>query len=64
MEIQVFNRREFGNLRTYPSNKEAELFLNLIGRGTFTADHLETIRQLGYEVKFVAAPENRDVLTA
>ena len=56
MIIEVFNRREYGNVRTYPNNREAELFLKLIVRGTFAPDHLETIKELGYEVSVVADP--------
>jgi len=56
MQIEVFNRREYGNTRTYPNNREAELFLKLIGRGTFAPEHLETIKELGYTVNMVPDP--------
>lgn len=63
MQIEVFKRREFGNLRTYPANDAAKLVLELTGKGTITEQHIIILKELGLEIIVVPDPLSVSVAT-
>jgi hypothetical protein len=61
MIIKVRRERVWGTVYTYPVCDTAKLLLKLIaGKGgknaakTFTPEHIETLKELGYELKIDA----------
>ena len=51
MKVEVIVRNEYGNVRAYPGNREAELFAKLAGTKTLTLEALRVIKDLGYEIE-------------
>lgn len=49
--ITVRIKNVYGNEMVYPACQESHLLANLTGTKTFTKYHLNTIRDLGYEIK-------------
>ena len=55
--LEVYIQHVFGKPLIYPANRTAKLFLALTNAKTFNQADLNTIKQLGYEVKTVLNPE-------
>jgi len=50
MEITVKIKNVYGNDLIYPICDTAIMLASLTGKKTFTAEHIETIKKLSYEV--------------
>ena len=50
MDIKVYRREVYGNIRYYPADDRAETLLRLTGTKTFTPEMLNIIEQTGYKV--------------
>jgi len=51
MIIEVIHRVNFGHNRFYPSNKNAKVLLELMGRETLTHEQLKTCKANGWQVE-------------
>ncbi len=54
--VQVFARSVYGAFKNYPANQEAEQFAELLKVKTFSTAQLESIKQLGFPIEYVADP--------
>lgn len=50
MDIRVYRREVYGNIRYYPADERADTLLQLTGTKTFTPEMLKTIEQVGLKV--------------
>lgn len=55
MTIQVTIKNVYGNDLVYPVDATAKKLCDLTGRKTFTQEHLEIIRALGFKIEVVSA---------
>jgi hypothetical protein len=52
MQLILKRKNVYGNELIYPVNNTAVIFANLIGKKTFTANDLDLISCLNYEIIF------------
>lgn len=57
MELQVFSRMVYGQLKLYPANDAARTLAQLIGKQTFTATDLRLAEKLGHTFTMVRDPQ-------
>lgn len=51
-QVIVKTKNVYGNELIYPVNTDAVIFANLVGKKTFTANDLDLITALGYQIIF------------
>ena len=63
-KVRFYLKSVYGNDLLYPDPecRNAEHFLQLIGRKTFNRSDLATIKALGYEVEQVLPPDQRALI--
>ncbi len=52
MILSVKEKSVYGNVLIYPNNYTAAVFIQLLGKKTFTSTDLKIIEQLGYKIEY------------
>jgi len=59
--LEVSIKTVYGVERIYPMNDAAKMLANLLGRKTFNTKDLESLKNLGYEIKQVESKKLEDL---
>lgn len=51
LKIQIRKKTVYGNDLTYPANEIAAELVKLTGKKTFTADELDILKSVGFEIE-------------
>lgn len=55
-QITIKEKSVYGNTLLYPVCEKAVIFSNLVAKKTFTANDLDLIAALGYEINLIKLP--------